>query len=55
LIPEITAPANMPIVIVENSDAKVMESGKQKTLKVEKVVAGASDATNNVRAQKPWL
>jgi Cupredoxin-like domain len=50
---EITAPANTPIVIkLKNLDAKAMEF-ESKTLKVEKVVAGASDATINVRAQKP--
>jgi hypothetical protein len=50
---EISAPANTPIVIkLKNLDAKAMEF-ESKTLKVEKVVAGASDATINVRAQKP--
>ena len=50
---EISAPANTPIVIkLRNLDAKAMEF-ESKTLKVEKVVAGASDATINVRAQKP--
>jgi hypothetical protein len=50
---EISAPANAPIVIkLRNLDAKAMEF-ESKTLKVEKVVAGASDATINVRAQKP--
>jgi len=50
---EITAPANMPIVIkLKNLDAKAMEF-ESKTLKVEKVVAASSDATINVRAQKP--
>ena len=50
---EIGAPANSPIVIkLRNLDAKAMEF-ESKTLKVEKVVAGASDATINVRAQKP--
>jgi plastocyanin len=50
---EITAPANTPIVIkLKNLDAKAMEF-ESKTLKVEKVVAGSSDATINVRAQKP--
>ena len=49
---EITAPANTPIVIkLKNLDAKAMEF-ESKTLKVEKVVAGSSDATINVRAQK---
>ncbi|HKS20020.1 MAG TPA: cupredoxin domain-containing protein [Bradyrhizobium sp.] len=51
--PEIAAPANTPIVIkLKNLDAKAMEF-ESKTLKVEKVVAGSSDATINVRAQKP--
>lgn len=50
---EISAPANAPIVIkLKNLDAKAMEF-ESKTLKVEKVVAGSSDATINVRAQKP--
>ena len=50
---EISAPANTPIVIkLKNLDAKAMEF-ESKTLKVEKVVAGGSDATINVRAQKP--
>ena len=49
---EISAPANTPIVIkLKNLDTKAMEF-ESKTLKVEKVVAGASDATINVRAQK---
>ena len=50
---EINAPANTPVVIkLRNLDAKAMEF-ESKTLKVEKVVAGSSDATINVRAQKP--
>ena len=50
---EISAPANTPIVIkLKNLDGKAMEF-ESKTLKVEKVVAGSSDATINVRAQKP--
>src|SRR3954452_4281211 len=50
---EISAPANTPIVIkLKNLDAKAMEF-ESKTLKVEKVVAGSSDALINVRAQKP--
>ena len=50
---EISAPANAPIVIkLKNLDAKAMEF-ESKTLKIEKVVAGSSDATINVRAQKP--
>ena len=50
---EISAPANTPIVIkLKNLDAKAMEF-ESKTLHVEKVVAASSDATINVRAQKP--
>jgi hypothetical protein len=50
--PEISAPVNMPIVIkFKNLDAKAMEF-ESKTLHVEKVVAGSSDAVINVRAQK---
>lgn len=50
---EISAPANSPIVIkLKNLDTKPMEF-ESKALKIEKVVAGASDATINVRAQKP--
>jgi plastocyanin len=50
---EISVSANTPIVIkLKNLDAKAMEF-ESKTLHVEKVVAGASDATINVRAQKP--
>jgi plastocyanin len=50
---EVTVPANTPIVIkLRNLDAKAMEF-ESKTLKIEKVVAGSSDATINVRAQKP--
>jgi len=49
---EISAPANTPIVIkLRNLDAKPMEF-ESKSLKIEKVVAGSSDATINVRAQK---
>src|SRR3978361_516310 len=49
---EIRAPANTAIVIrLKNLDAKAMEF-ESKTLHVEKVVAGSSDATINVRAQK---
>jgi hypothetical protein len=49
---EISAPANTPIVIkLKNADTKAMEF-ESKTLKVEKVVAGGSDVTINVRAQK---
>jgi Cupredoxin-like domain len=50
---EISAPANTPIVIkLKNLDAKAMEF-ESKTLRIEKVVAGSTDATINVRAQKP--
>jgi hypothetical protein len=50
---EISAPANTPIVIkLKNLDAKAMEF-ESKTLRIEKVVAGNTDATINVRAQKP--
>jgi hypothetical protein len=50
---EVSAPANTPIVIkLKNLDAKAMEF-ESKTLHVEKVVAGSTDATINVRAQKP--
>jgi hypothetical protein len=50
---EISAPANTPIVIkLKNLDAKAMEF-ESKTLHVEKVVAGSTDAVINVRAQKP--
>ena len=49
---EIRAPADKPFTFrVKNAGAKAMEF-ESKTLKVEKVVAGASDATINVRAQK---
>ena len=48
---EISAPANTAIVIkLKNLDSKAMEF-ESKTLKVEKVVAGSSDATINVRAR----
>lgn len=50
---EITAPADTAIVInLRNLDAKPMEF-ESKALKIEKVVAGSSDATINIRAQKP--
>jgi hypothetical protein len=50
---EISAPANTAIVIkLKNLDAKAMEF-ESKPLKIEKVVAGSSDATINVRGQKP--
>lgn len=51
--PEISAPANTPIVIrLKNLDSKTMEF-ESRTLKAEKVVTGGSDAVINVRAQKP--
>ena len=51
--PEISAPANTPIVIkLKNNDGKAMEF-ESKTLKVEKIIAAGADATINVRAQKP--
>jgi hypothetical protein len=50
---EIGAPANAAIVIkLRNLDTTPMEF-ESKTLHVEKVVAGSSDATINLRAQKP--
>ena len=50
---EISAPANTPIVIkFKNLNSKAMEL-ESKTLKIEKIVAAGSDATINVRAQKP--
>src|SRR5882757_3006195 len=50
---EIGAPANTAIVIkLKNLDAAAMEF-ESKALKIEKVVAGSSEATINVRAQKP--
>jgi cupredoxin-like protein len=50
---EIRAPAETPVVIkLRNFDANAMEF-ESKTLHVEKVVAGGSDAVINVRAQKP--
>jgi plastocyanin len=50
---EISAPADTAVVIkLKNLDAKAMEF-ESKTLRIEKVVAGNSDAVINVRAQKP--
>jgi hypothetical protein len=50
---EIRAPAETPVVIkLRNFDANAMEF-ESKTLHVEKVVAGGSNAVINVRAQKP--
>jgi plastocyanin domain-containing protein len=50
---EIEVPANTPVRIkVKNLDSKPMEF-ESKSLKVEKIVPGSSEATINVRAQKP--
>jgi hypothetical protein len=50
---DIRGPANTPIVIkLKNLDSRAMEF-ESKTLKVEKVVAGNSEAVINVRPQKP--
>jgi plastocyanin len=49
---EITAPANTPIRLkIKNLDSKPMEF-ESKSLKVEKIISGGSEATVNVRAQK---
>ena len=51
--PEISAPANTPIVIkFHNLDHDAMEL-ESDSLHIEKVVAAGKDATINVRAQKP--
>jgi plastocyanin len=51
--PEITAPANTPIVIkFRNLDKDAMEL-ESDSLKIEKVVAAGKDATVKVKAQKP--
>src|SRR6478735_835704 len=51
--PEISAPANMPIVIkFRNLDKDAMEL-ESDSLKIEKVVAAGKDATIKVKAQKP--
>ena len=51
--PEISAPANTPIVIkFRNLDHDAMEL-ESDSLHIEKVVAAGKDATINVRAQKP--
>ena len=51
--PEITAPANTPIVIkFRNLDNDAMEL-ESDSLHIEKVVAAGKDATIKVRAQKP--
>jgi plastocyanin len=50
---ELQAPAGKPIVLrVKNLDATPMEF-ESKTLRVEKVLTGNSEAVINVRAQKP--
>jgi len=51
--PEISAPANTPIVIkFRNLDKDAMEL-ESDSLKIEKVVAAGKDATIKVKAQKP--
>jgi Cupredoxin-like domain len=51
--PEISAPANTPIVIkFRNLDKDAMEL-ESDSLHIEKVVAAGKDATIKVRAQKP--
>jgi hypothetical protein len=51
--PEISAPANTPIVIkFRNLDRDAMEL-ESDSLRIEKVVAAGKDATIKVRAQKP--
>ena len=51
--PEISAPANTPIVIkFKNLDRDAMEL-ESDALKIEKVVPAGKDATIKVRAQKP--
>jgi len=45
-------PLTLIVIKLKNLDAKAMEF-ESKTLKVEKVVAGSSEGTINVRAQKP--
>jgi len=50
---ELQAPAGKPIVLrIKNLDATPMEF-ESKTLRVEKVLTGNSEAVVNVRAQKP--
>ena len=50
---EVTIPANTAVIFkVKNLDAKAMEF-ESKPLKIEKVIAGNSEAVINVRAQKP--
>jgi hypothetical protein len=51
--PEISAPANTPIVIkFRNLDKDAMEL-ESDSLKIEKVVAAGKDVTVKVKAQKP--
>jgi plastocyanin len=51
--PEISAPANTPIVIkFRNLDKDAMEL-ESDSLKIEKVVAAGKDASIKVKAQKP--
>jgi plastocyanin len=51
--PEISAPANTPIVIkFKNLDHDAMEL-ESDSLKIEKVVPAGKDATIKVKAQKP--
>lgn len=50
---EVTIPANTAVTFkVKNLDAKAMEF-ESKPLKIEKVIAGNTEAVINVRAQKP--
>jgi hypothetical protein len=51
--PEIEAPANTPIrLTVKNLDPKPMEF-ESKVLRVEKIITGNSEASFNIRGQKP--
>jgi hypothetical protein len=51
--PEISAPANTPVVIkFRNLDREAMEL-ESDTLRIEKVVTAGKDATIKIRAQKP--
>jgi hypothetical protein len=50
---EIEAPANTPIRLkVKNLDAKPMEF-ESKSLRIEKIITAGSEATFNIRGQKP--
>jgi len=50
---EVTIPANTAVTFkVKNLDAKAMEF-ESRPLKIEKVIAGNSEAIINVRGQKP--